>query len=144
MFVLVRDPRAAARSQVRFLSRGGDGSEEPLEVHIERECVANFIPWLQGWINCAARSETPFRVHFLTFREVREDTAAVVRKICRVLENEYPAMSAYADRRTIEEVIIHFVTGTDDGWLSDVGEATRARLWEACTPEIKALLDLAP
>jgi hypothetical protein len=42
IFVLIRDPRAAARSQVHHLARGRDGGAEPLARRIERQCTENF------------------------------------------------------------------------------------------------------
>jgi hypothetical protein len=142
LFVLVRDPRSAARSQVHFLSRSHGDTNEPLEVRIERECVVNFIPWLQGWLECARNPEVPFRVRWITYQEVCRDLAAVLRTICSVLQSSSPAMSAYATCQTIPEVAIHLESGDDHAWKAEVGEATRDRLWDACTPEIKSLLGL--
>ena len=68
IFVLIRDPRAAARSQVHHLARGRDGGAEPLARRIERQCTENFIPWLQAWIDCANNKKLPFRIHWLTYR----------------------------------------------------------------------------
>ena len=70
IFVLIRDPRAAARSQVHHLARGRDGGAEPLARRIERQCIENFIPWLQAWIDCVNNKKLPFRIHWLTYGEV--------------------------------------------------------------------------
>jgi hypothetical protein len=142
LFVLIRDPRAAARSQVHFLSSGNGDTNEPLEARIERECVINFIPWLQGWIECAKNPDMPLRVRWITYREVSQDAAGVLRRICSVLQESYPAMSDYAGCQKIPEVTIHFESGNDHAWQTEVGAATRDRLWEACTPEIRSLLGL--
>ena len=142
LFVLARDPRAAARSQVHFLARDRGDEDEPLELRIERECVANFIPWLQGWIDCATDPDTPFRIHWLTYRDVCRDMAAILRPISKILGTAHPALAAYAECRAIEEVRMHFVTGDDRAWRAEVGEQTRERLWAACTPDIKSLLNL--
>jgi hypothetical protein len=37
---------------------------------------------------------------------------------------------------------MHFVDGHDDAWRREVGSSTRDRLWQACTAEMKAMLDL--
>ena len=140
--MLARDPRAAARSQAHFLARGREVGGEPLGLRIERECVGNFIPWLQGWIDCARRKDLPFRIHWLTYREVCDDPAAVLRKISRALAGTYPAMTPFADCRTVAEVRVHFVTGNDHAWQAEVDYETRERLWAACTPDIKSLLEL--
>jgi hypothetical protein len=139
LFVLARDPRAAARSQVHYLERD---PSEPLEAAIERECIVNFIPWLQGWLDCAHNPEVPFRIHWITYKEVCRDRAAVLRRISTVLHRDYPAMAAYAECQAIPEVNIHFETGDDDAWRAEIGQAARIRLWRACSPQIRALLGL--
>jgi hypothetical protein len=154
VFVLIRDPRAAARSQVHFLAREGNdtgalgqlsvgrGRIPWLQLRIERECIDNFVPWLQGWINLAKQTDLPFRVHFLTYREVCEDLAAAICKIATILQGHHPAMSAYATCRTVEEVRMHFVSGNDQAWRAEVDDETRERLWAACTSDMKSLLEL--
>jgi hypothetical protein len=141
VFVVARDPRAAARSQVHFQS-APDTDRALLEAKIERECMANFVPWLQSWMACARRPDLPYRIHWLTYREVTTDIAAAVRKICGVLRFNYPAVSAHAQATAIAEVRVHFVTGNDQAWRAEVGSAARERLWEACTPDMRQLLDL--
>jgi hypothetical protein len=142
IFVLVRDPRAAARSQAHYLARDQIHSVDPLSLRIESLCVGQFIPWLQAWIDCARNPDLPFRIHWLTFREVCDDPAAVLRGISDALAREHLAMAPFADCRTIEEVRVHFVQGDDDAWRGEVDDETRERLWAACTPEIKSLLQL--
>lgn len=169
VFVLIRDPRAAARSQVLFLARESSNAGkalqslrrrisnvipwlqdriyraergETLQVRIERECIANFIPWLQGWIDFAKRSDLPFRVHFITYRETRENLTGVICKISTILQDRYPVMSGFAAARKFEEVRMHFVTGNDHAWQAEIDSATRGRLWAACSPDIRSLLDL--
>jgi hypothetical protein len=144
VFVLIRDPRAAARSNAHYQSRPLIGASDPLEVRIERECVLNFIPWLQEWIDCARDPQTPYRVHWLTYREVAADPAAVVRKIVAALLPDHPALAPYADCAEVADARIHFVAGDDEAWRAEVSQAVRERLWAACTPDIIALLDLEP
>jgi hypothetical protein len=141
VFVVARDPRAAARSQVHFQSPP-DTDRALLEAKIERECTANFVPWLQSWMACARRLDLPYRIHWLTYREVTTDVAAAVRKICGVLHFNYPALSAHVQATSIAELRVHFVTGDDQAWRAEVGSAARERLWEACTPDMRRLLDL--
>jgi hypothetical protein len=142
IFVLVRDPRAAARSLAHFLVSKGRSTDEPLELRIKRECIEHYIPWLQGWIDCSRRAEHPFRVHWLTYREVRESPGAVLRKIAAVLGSGHPALAAHTDRQSFEEVRMHFVSGDDHAWKKEVSRATRDLFWEACTPDIKSMLKL--
>jgi hypothetical protein len=68
--------------------------------------------------------------------------AAILRPISKILGATHPAIAAYAECHTVEEVRMHFVTGDDYAWRAEVGNQTRQRLWAACTPEIKSLLNL--
>jgi hypothetical protein len=142
IFVLIRDPRAAARSQVHHLARGRNGSETPLARRIERQCLDNFIPWLQGWIDCANDKELPFNIHWLTYREVCQDPGAILRRISDVLGTSNETIAGFAFSHSLQEERMHFVDGNDHAWLREVDAATRDTLWNACTPEMKTLLDL--
>jgi hypothetical protein len=144
IFVLVRDPRAAARSRAHFLASKGLSADGPLELRIRHECIDNFIPWLQGWIDAARRKEHPFRVHWLTYDEVRASPAAVLRRIGGVFGPGYPVLAAGADQQALDEVRMHFVSGDDHAWKAEVSRETRDLFWEACTPEMKSLLNLEP
>jgi hypothetical protein len=141
VFILVRDPRPAARSWVHFLAQGRYGSE-PLEQQIVNECVGNFVPWLQGWIDCAKNKALPFRIHWLTYREVCQDLPAILRKISSILGVDHPAFAAFAEHQKLKEVRVHFVSGNDQAWQSEVSAPTRDLLWQACTNDIRGMLDL--
>lgn len=142
IFVLVRDPRAAARSQVHYQALVPVEAQQSLEARIEHECIAHFVPWLQGWWHHSRNPDLPFRIHWLTYQEVSSDPAAVLRKVVRILQRDYPALSAYADCQKVPDIKIHYVTGNDHAWLAEVGDQTRQRMWAACTPEIRSLLAL--
>jgi hypothetical protein len=142
VFVLIRDPRAAARSQMHHLARGRDGGGEPLARRIERQCTENFIPWLQGWIDCANNKKLPFRIHWLTYHEVCRDPGAILRRIAGVLGAENKTIAAFAYAHSLQEERMHFVDGHDDAWRREVGSSSRDLLWQACTAEMKAMLDL--
>jgi len=142
IFVLIRDPRAAARSQVHHLARGRDGGGKPLAQRIERQCTENFIPWLQAWIDCANDEKLPFRIHWLTFGEVCRDPGAILRKIAGVLGADNKTIAAFAYAHSLQEERMHFVDGHDDAWRREVGASSRDLLWQACTAEMKAMLDL--
>ena len=142
IFVLIRDPRAAARSQVHHLARGRDGSGEPLARRIERQCSENFIPWLQAWIDCANNKTLPFRIHWLTYGEVCRDPGAILRKIAGVLGSDNKTIAAFAYAHSLQEERMHFVDGHDDAWRREVDSSSRDLLWQACTAEMKAMLDL--
>jgi hypothetical protein len=115
-----------------------------LEAAIERECVTRFIPWLQAWIDRAGNPDDPIRIHWITYREVRSDPAAVLRKVMRVLRQTYPQLSPYVDCENVPNLRLHYVTGDDDAWRGEVGDSASARMWAACTPEIRGLLALTP
>ena len=144
VFVTIRDPRAAARSQVHWLSRWGNAGSASLEDRIERQCVCNFIPWLQSWIERSRDPASPLRIHMIKFQDIVHDLAGILLQIARVLQDEFPAMAHYADRVDVEEIRVHFEQGDDEAWRSEVSEPTRRKLWDACTPEIRELLKLAP
>jgi hypothetical protein len=144
IFVLARDPRAAARSQVHYLDRDEVRAGRALSKRIEHECTANFIPWLQAWIDCAGNADLPYRIHWLTYSEACASPAGVLRKISRILSDDHPAMRPYRDCQSLQEVRVHFETGSDFAWRAEVDDKTRRRLWAACTPEIKSLLGLDP
>ena len=142
IFVLIRDPRAAARSQVHHLARGRDGGGEPLARRIERQCIENFIPWLQAWIDCAGDEKLPFRIHWLTYGEVCRDPGAILRKIAGVLGADNKTIAAFAYAHSLPEERMHFVDGHDDAWRREIGYSSRDLLWQACTSEMKAMLEL--
>jgi hypothetical protein len=140
LFVLIRDPRAAARSQAHH-ERHLNFSDEPLEDTIERECNQKFIPWLQRWIDFARHGHPPCRIHWLMYPDVATNVADVVRKIGTTLESAYPAVASVRSAQ-IAEVRMHFVNGDDQAWKNEVGPSVRRRMWDACTSEIRELLDL--
>lgn len=39
---------------------------------------------------------------------------------------------------------VHYVTGDDDAWRTEVGDKIRGEMWQACTPEIREMLALEP
>jgi hypothetical protein len=142
VFVTIRDPRAAARSEVHWRARWGNIGSASVEERIERQCLDNFIPWLQSWIDRSRDPASPLRVHVIKFQDIVGDLAGTVRRIARDLREEFPAMAPYAERLEVDEVRIHFKQGDDEAWRSEVSEATRQKLWDACTPDIRQLLHL--
>jgi hypothetical protein len=143
IFVTVRDPRAAARSQARWQSRRTNDAIV-MEERIQDECISNFIPWLQNWIERSRDQKLPVRIHLIKFQDIITDLAGTARYIANALRDACPAMEAYAERSEIDEIRVHFDRGDDDTWRSEVSEPTRAMLWEACTPDIREFLRLTP
>jgi hypothetical protein len=144
IFVTIRDPRAAARSWVHWRLRWGNLGSASLEEQIQQQCSACFIPWLQNWIDRANDRTLPFRIHMIKFQDVVRNLPETARRIVRTLQDEFPAMASYANCGDLEEIRMHFNHGDDNAWRSEVGEATRRALWNACTSEIRELLQLEP
>jgi hypothetical protein len=144
IFVTIRDPRAAARSWVHWLARWGNTGSLSVEEQIERECKENFIPWLQSWLDRSHDKSFPHRIHLIKFADITGDLKETVHRIARIAQGGVPATGSSLDRAQFEEVKIHFKEGDDNAWRSEVSEATAKRLWEACSPEIRELLQLSP
>jgi hypothetical protein len=144
VFVTIRDPRAAARSQVHWLSRWGGNDAASVEDRIERQCIDNFIPWLQQWIDRSRDPASLLRIHMIKFQDIVRDLSGTIRQIAYILQDEYSAMAAYAEWYAVEKINIHFNEGDDAAWRSEVGDGTRQKLWDACTDDIRELLRLAP
>lgn len=142
LFVLVRDPRAAARSHIHFAPPRMSAAETSLEALIEAACLTKFIPWLQGWIDLSNDPPPAMRIHWLTYREVCQDPAAAVRRIVGILQSDHPALAPFRHCQSVPEILIHRGAGDDEAWRAEVGPAASQRLWSACTPEIKELLSL--
>lgn len=138
VFVTVRDPRAAARSAVHHALRSGIVPPDELEKMIAKECMTSFIPWLQGWIAAAQNTAAPYNVHWVTFQDIKSDLPAVARRVCSTMqESGHPVLEQFTNANVVEEVRVHYVTGDDASWRSEVGDKVRGELWEACTPEIR-------
>jgi hypothetical protein len=69
--------------------------------------------------------------------------AATVRQIARILRHDRPATASPAACIDIDEIRINFDRRDDEAWRSEVGEATRSKPWDACTPDIRDLLRLS-
>jgi hypothetical protein len=141
LFVLVRDPRAAARSFVVNQSGGATAAGGTLDERVERACIDHFIPWLSGWIVAAERR--PF-VTWLRYRDILADRAAGVRAIAAALSTESPTMRRFAETTVAPYFETAFINEDDDCWRRDVGRAARERMWAACPLEIRKLLNLEP
>jgi hypothetical protein len=138
LFVLVRDPRAAAASAVRF-RRSAAGAEMGLS--FEEEVVAalqnSFLPWLDGWITYAARGDGDVRVHWLFWKDLCERPDYVVNQVCEVAGTANFEPGA-------PDVRENFVTGDDRSWRSNISPAVQRIIWETLGRGITDLIDLEP
>ena len=142
VFVTVRDPRAAAHSAVRQAHGSDAAASGDLDEVVAKECIANFIPWLQGWIARAQDPNIPFKIHWVTHQEIRNDLPSLTRRVCSVKDASHPSLARIARANHIEEAGGHDAADDDSGWRSEVGDKWAAEMWTACTPEIRGLLAL--
>jgi hypothetical protein len=141
LFVLIRDPRAAACCFVRSRFESPPPASSALDEQIESACVAHFIPWLLDWID---RAERNLCFTWLRHRQILVDRAASARAIAAALSDGSPAMRRFAKTTVMPQFETPIGTDDDDSWRDSVGSEARARMWAACTPKIRALLDLEP
>jgi hypothetical protein len=137
VFVTIRDPRAAARDAARQAHGTGHASPEA----IVSECVTKLVPWLQGWIALAQDPGIPFRVHWLRHTDIKRDARAVTERVCSILERSHPALGAFVTAHGGQPVTV-VGTPDDDAWRSEVDDGLAAKMWAACTPELRQLLML--
>ena len=141
VFVLVRDPRAAAASAVG-LDAASYGAVLPTartEFSIVDGTIRTFIPWLIEWL-AASRLSSP-KVRWLKSHEVRLDMAQSALNILESYRHFYPAVEPLL-RVPGKEVRANFVVGDDSAWRLRVSPAGRERLWDAMPSEIIELLEL--
>jgi hypothetical protein len=65
-----------------------------------------------------------------------------LRKIAGVLGADNKTIAAFAYAHSLPEERMHFVDGHDDAWRREIGYSSRDLLWQACTSEMKAMLEL--
>ncbi len=148
VYVLVRDPRAAAASAVRFhlrfkaLDSTVDNEFEELMVRVCQDC---YLPWLRQWLEYDRSPGKKFSIHWITYREVSQALPEALTKLCATLPYA-TALMAYGSGHVIasEPIKSNFVEGDDEAWRRHVQPEVKARLWEACSPEMIALLELKP
>ena len=146
VFVLIRDPRAAAASAFALLQRRTMAAAlEPED--FEQGVLSQFLDdhgvWLQGWIDAAEQAGGGVAVHWIDSVDVRTDMPAVWRQFQEVLGRLYPALHDYPPSR-LPAIRANFVQGDDDAWRKLVGPATQARMWDAISPAARELLRLKP
>jgi hypothetical protein len=142
--VLVRDPRAAAASAVRLETQtlqAGLPSPCSFEEHVTTVLQEEYLPWLRGWLACAAGLRGHLRIHWTFWKDVRTRLPVVVNRICRIIGTEHPSIGPFADA-AVPEVKANFVTGDDSSWRGDIGETAQLSMRELLDPEVIDLLRL--
>jgi hypothetical protein len=148
VFVLARDPRAAAASYVRMALRGQADffvAAKPFEEALADACLGSYAPWLRRWLHYDRAAGKKVAVHWITFPEVARGLTGVLGRIAVAFPGHAAALAPLLDPgAAYVPVKANFVEGDDDAWRREVSPQTRERLWEACTPEMIALLELKP
>ena len=150
VFVLVRDPRAAAASVVQFgqsvaqfgQSAGGpDASEEEI-MGVFENC---YVPWLCEWEEYAASSPTT-EVVWLKSGDVTAGQAQlqlVVERIIETLVRSAPLWQP-PDLSKVSLANANFVSGTPDGWRRSVSKSSQERMWSTIPATFRDMLELEP
>jgi len=143
VFVLIRDPRAAATALVRkemtAYGRALEGEEAARRiVHLAAAAV---IPWLNLWT--AAEERTALRIHWICYDEVCADVGAVIQRIIDILQPDYPAVAAMRDNPT-RAVTANFAVGDDQAWRTLISAEAARSLWPAIASRAVDLLGMEP
>jgi hypothetical protein len=111
VFVTIRDPRAAARSQVHWQSRWGGNEAAPVEERIERQCIDNFVPRLQRWIDRSRDPASPLRVHMIKSCAISAERSGRSPTSCRTNIRPWRPMSNGTPSRRSMFISIKVTTG---------------------------------
>jgi hypothetical protein len=145
VFVVARDPRAAAASYARMVLRGQADSyaeDKPFEDLLLDAFRTGYAPWLRQWLDYDRAPHKKMSIHWLTYAEVCREPSAVLKKIGAAVPEYAFAAAAAAVNGEIAPAKVNFVEGDDDAWRRDVSPETIDRLWNACTADMIGLLDL--
>lgn len=138
VFVLLRDPRAAAASIVT-MAYGTGQSPEAYEKLVLEALRKSYRPWLKEWFE-AARSDA-LEVHWIRSSDVTagpESLARVVAIVCEIVGIDPER------RKEVEIVSANFVTGSSDAWRQKISEKAQAEMWDLLPAEAIELLELKP
>ena len=143
VFVLIRDPRAAATALVRkeMTAYGRALQGEGVGRRIVEFATQSYIPWLNLWL--AAEDRSMLQIHWIRYGEVCADVGTVVRRIIDILQSDHPALVAIRDTPT-RTVTANFAVGHDESWRTLVTPEAARALWQAIHPRAVELLDLKP
>lgn len=143
LFVLIRDPRAAAaalaRKQLAAYGQpleGGEAVRRCLQLATTAQ-----IPWLDLWV--AAEERSALRIHWIRYDDVRGGVGAVIRRIIDILQPDYPALAALRDVPTLT-VTANLAVGDDAAWRKLVSAEAARSLWPSISPRAVELLGLEP
>lgn len=142
VFLLIRDPRAAAASYVML-------AQEHHEMAASEDRILNvfetmYLPWLINWQEYAASSNV--RVVWLMSQDVtagNDSLRAVMEQIVMSLAPTAPDWRP-PDFSTISLAEANFVSGTSDGWRTLVSKSGQERMWSRIPVLFRDMLELTP
>ena len=143
LFVLARDPRAAAASALRLGERQGEfplGARMFGEALVEMS-VLHITPWVTDWLAAEEQVGNKLRFHWIASDEARSNVAETVQRIVSVFRHTHPTAASLAATK-VEEVRANYVQGDDDAWRGSVDEEGRDRMWKAIPQRAREILQL--
>lgn len=138
LFVLVRDPRAAAYSNATLHKPHGGERRDAAALHYLETW---FAPWLASWVD--AERSGDLHVEWLWSATTRADLPAVWRRISDLLVRDYPALKSYAGH-TPAILQANYRYGDDDRWRREIAPAVQERMWAAIPSAVAEKFELVP
>jgi hypothetical protein len=121
VFVLVRDPRAAAMSYAKWECSG-----QPTEGIIE-EVYLKYVSWLRDWLE--AERSGKITVRWIRSRDVTHDSTSLKSVLTTML-----GPSRFADRISNASLAVANVTGErSEAWRESVSPQLRDKMWRLYT-----------
>jgi len=131
VFVLVRDPRAAAVSAAKM-----EFGDHPKEGDVDATYL-KYISWLRGWID--AESSAKVEVRWIRSRDVTHESASLKVVLTTILG----ANSNFADQiSNVSLAKANFTGQPSDGWREGVSPQLRSRMWNLLPREAVDRLQL--
>lgn len=140
VFVLLRDPRAAAVSFVRHMNARDNSAVS--EDYILQVFEQKYLPWVAGWLDAAAMPDVA--VQWIDSYAITSDPETLRRTLAMIvgdLAKKSPLWSP-PDMSTLVLAKQNFVSGTTDGWRASVSSKGQERMWAGLRPALCDLLDL--
>jgi hypothetical protein len=136
LFVLIRDPRAAAASAIGLMKRTDPerAARETDEALIMETCLVSYFPWLQSWIDVAEDASRGIRIDWITNREIASNLPETFDRMVKAVGRSFSFKT--------REVRENAGAGDDDAWRARVSTGARKQLWDAMSKQMKSLLDL--
>lgn len=143
VFLLIRDPRAAAVSfavhaQEQYGAAFGEGV-------VLRVFESMYLPWLVEWQEYAASSRE-VRVVWLRSQDVTAGTDSLRAVIGQIVASLAPTAPSWRspDLSAISLADANFVSGTFDGWRKSVSKSGQDRMWSSIPVLFREMLELKP